>query len=105
MDLPGYLDAVKALIEVGGVRVNEQDDSWASGSFLGRNGRVCRDCGISPNRPRYWGKFRDNDGRTPVSYTASNGRLDVVKILTISGTVLTFAYQIHWAGHLRAGQY
>ena len=26
--------------------------------------------------------LRDNDGRTPLSYAASNGRLDVVKILT-----------------------
>lgn len=83
MDRPRYLDAVKALIEVGGVRVDQQDRSrgrpvlsWAATEGYVEIGEYLLTVqGIEEN-------LRDNDGRTPLSYATSNGRLDVVKILS-----------------------
>jgi ankyrin repeat protein len=83
MDRPGYLDDVKTLIEVGGVRVNQQDRirgrpvlSWAATEeYVEIVEYLLTVQGIEEN-------LRDNDGRTPLSYAASNGRRDVVRILT-----------------------
>jgi hypothetical protein len=77
---------VKALIEVGGVRVDQQGRtrgrpvlSWAATEGYVEIGEYLLTVqGIEEN-------LRDNDGRTPLSYATSNGRLDVVKILTKRG--------------------
>ena len=82
MDRPGYLDAVRALVEVGGVDVNQPDEtrgrtvlSWAATEgFVAIVEYLLTIPDIKENST-------DGDGRTPISYAASNGRLDVVRIL------------------------
>ena len=81
MDPPGYLDAVRALVDVGSVNVNQQDQtrgrpvlSWAATEgFV----EIVEFLLTVPNIDE---NLADRDGRTPLSYAASNGRLDVVKI-------------------------
>lgn len=82
MEQPGYLDAVKDLIELGGANVNQQDNtlgrpvlSWAATEGYVDIVRYLLEVpGIDVN-------LADGSGRTPLSYAASNGRLEVVRLL------------------------
>lgn len=82
MESPGHLDAVKALIEIGGVDVNHRDDtsgrpvlSWAATEgYLEIVTYLLEVPDINVN-------LTDKTGRTPLSYAAANGRLDVVRLL------------------------
>jgi ankyrin repeat domain-containing protein 50 len=82
MEQPGYLDAVKALVEIGGVNVNQRDDtlgrpvlSWAATEgYLDIVTYLLEVPGIDEN-------LADKEGRTPLSYAAANGRLEVVRML------------------------
>jgi ankyrin repeat protein len=105
MDRPRCIDAVKALVEVGGVRVNQQGRtrgrpvlSWAATEgYIEIVEYLLTVPGIEEN-------LRDNDGRTPLSYATTNGRLDVVKILTKRDR-LDVRLSDSSAGHLGTGQY
>ena len=83
MERPGYLEAVRALVEVGGVDVNHRDRtrrrsvlSWAAAEgYAEIVDYLLTIPNIEKNLP-------DEGGRTPLSYAATNGRLDVVRIFT-----------------------
>ncbi len=86
MDSPGYLVAVRILVEIGRVDINQRDEtngrpvlSWAASEgysdivkYLLTTSNIKRD-------------LADNDGRTPLSYAAASGGLDVVRILVRAG--------------------
>jgi ankyrin repeat domain-containing protein 50 len=81
LDRPGDLTSVKILVEVGGVDVNQQDQSgrsvlsWAaSGGFEDITRYLLQVPGIKQN-------LRDFTGRTPISHAAGNGSFNELRLL------------------------
>lgn len=82
MDPPGYLNAVKILVEDGGVDVNHRDAtghrpalSWAAAEgFV----EICEYLLTVPNIEP---DLVNNYGRTPLSFAAACGRLEIVRLL------------------------
>lgn len=82
MERPGYLNAVRILIEDGEADVNQQDEtrgrpplSWAaSEGFEDIVKYLLQVTNINKN-------LQDFDGRTPISYAAGSGQLNVLKFL------------------------
>lgn len=90
LDRPGYLDAVKILLEVGHANVNQYDHvfnrsilSWASSEgFVHIVRYLLQVPGVEKNQ-------LSQDGRTPLSYAAANGMFEAVQALLDDKDVLT----------------
>jgi ankyrin repeat domain-containing protein 50 len=85
IEQPGRLEAVKALIEIGGVNVNQRDKtlgrpvlSWAATEGFADIVKYFLDL------PDVDVNLKDGSGRTPLAWAASNGNLEVVRMLLAS---------------------